>query len=372
MLGAAILLSMAAAGRAQSMPAQAPAASAEVWGKTNDGQTVQRFTLTNHHGMTVRVMSLGATITELSVPDAKGQAANVVLGADTFERYRRGYPTPAAVQGRVANRIANATFDLDGTTYTLNANNGPHTLHGGKKGFAAVVWSGEILPPLPDSTSAAVRFTYHSKDGEEHFPGNLTATVTYTLTEKSELLLQYEATTDKATPVNLTNHAYFNLGGAGSGNILGHRLWVDADRYTPADATLIPTGELAPVKGTPLDFTAGRDDPSQAMTIGSRLADLKPMNTYDHNFALNPPIVVDGKAGARLVARLSDPASGRVMEIRTDQPGLQLYTGDNRHSGMALETQHFPDAVHHPSFPSIILRPGETYATTTIYSFSAK
>ncbi len=377
MLAMALLLAMAAAGRAGPLAGpgagpgaghEGPTASVETWGKTSDGETVQRFTLKNSHGMVLRVMSVGATITELSVPDAKGQVANVVLGADTFERYQRGYPTPAAIQGRVANRIANATFDLDGQTYKLFANNGPHTLHGGKKGFAAVVWEGEILPPAPGATTtAAVRFTYHSKDGEEHFPGNLTPSVTYTLTADDRLMLTYAATTDKATPVNLTSHAYFNLGGAGSGDILGEQLWIDADRFTPADATLIPTGALAPVKGTPLDFTEGKEDPAQAHTIGSRLAELKPMRTYDHNFVLN-----SGGKSLALAARLHDPKSGRTLEVLTDQPGLQLYTGDNRHPGLCLEPQHFPDAVHEPAFPNTILRPGETFTSTSIYAFSAK
>lgn len=342
-----------------------PGVTEEEWGKTADGVAVMRYTLRNSHGMTLRVMSLGATITSLEVPDAQGKLANVVLGADTLQRYLRGLPTAGPVQGRVANRIANATFDLDGTTYKLNANNGPHTLHGGRKGFAAVVWDAQILPgPAP-----SVRFTYRSKDGDENFPGNLTAIVTYSLTDKDELLLDYTATTDKTTLVNLTNHAFFNLSGAGSGDILNHRLWIDADKYTLADAALIPTGEIAPVKGTPLDFTAGKDDLAKAFTIGARLADLKPMTTYDHNFALNP---APADQPVRLVARLSDPPSGRTMEVRTDQPGLQLYTGDNRHPGLCLETQHFPDAIHHPNFPSIVLKPGDTFRSQTIYSFSAK
>jgi aldose 1-epimerase len=364
---AALLLSVATlAARAQpatTSPAPpAPTVTSEDWGKTADGQTVQRFTLKNAHGMTLRVMTYGATITALDVPDAKGNLANVVLGADTFARYQRGLATAGPIEGRVANRIANASFDLDGHTYRLNANNGPHTLHGGRKGFNAVNWQGEILPPPPDVHAASVRFTYHSQDGEEGFPGNLTATVTYTLTDDNRLLLAYTATTDKPTPVNLTSHAFFNLGGAGSGAILKHVLWIDADRYTPTDAALIPTGEIAPVKGTPLDFTT-------PTAIGARLDALKPMTTYDNSFVLNP-----APAGQplRLVARLTDPASGRTMEVRTDQPGLQLYTGDARHPGLCLETQHFPDAVHHPNFPNTILRPGETFTSTTIYSFSAK
>jgi aldose 1-epimerase len=337
----------------------------EEWGKTADGIPVQRFTLRNSHGMVLRVMSLGATITSLEVPDKNGTLANLVLGADNLQRYLRGLPTAGPVQGRVANRIANATFDLDGQTYKLNANNGPHTLHGGRKGFAAVVWEAEGL----NNSAPSVRFTYHSKDGEEGFPGNLTAVVTYSLTGKDEVVLDYTATSDKTTLVNLTNHAFFNLSGAGSGDILNHHLWVDADQYTVADATLIPTGEIAPVKGTPLDFTAGKEDPAAAFTIAARLPGLKPMNTYDHNFVLNP---APADEPFRLVARLFDPKSGRQMEVRTDQPGLQLYTGDNRHPGLCLETQHFPDAIHHASFPSIVLKPGDTFHSQTIYTFSAK
>jgi aldose 1-epimerase len=366
---AAALLLLTATLPARATPAGAPPATAaatapargvtsEDWGKTADGQTVQRFTLKNAHGMTLRVITYGATITSLEVPDARGNLANVVLGADTFARYQRGLATAGPVEGRVANRIANAAFDLDGHTYKLNANNGPHTLHGGRKGFAAVNWDAAV-PPAPFG-GATVVFTYKSKDGEESFPGNLTATVAYTLTETNELRVTYAATTDKPTPVNLTSHAFFNLSGAGSGDILRHELWIDADRYTPTDATLIPTGALAPVNGTPLDFTT-------PTAVGARLDALKPMITYDHNFVLN-----SGGKSLALAARLTDPASGRTMEIRTDQPGLQLYTGDARHPGLCLEPQHFPDAVHHPNFPNTILRPGETFTSTTIYAFSTK
>lgn len=324
-----------------------------IFGKANDGTPVRLFTLHNAKGMIAKVMELGATITEVQAPDRAGKRANVVLGAESFEGYQRGFPTSASVMGRVTNRIAGAAFTLDGVPYTLTANAGPNSIHGGRKGFNQVVWQGR------EAGTAAVRFTYVSKDGEEGYPGTLTAHITYTLTDNNELRLDYEAMTDKATPVNLTNHAYFNL--AGTGNCLDHELWIDADRYTVANERLIPTGELAPVKGTPLDFT-------KAMRIGARIEALKPaMTTYDHNFVLNR-----GGKHLALAARVREPGSGRIMEVETTEPGLQLYTGNGQHPALCLETQHFPDAVHHPNFPSTILRPGETFRSTTVFRFSAQ
>jgi aldose 1-epimerase len=328
------------------------------FGKTPEGAVVKLFTLRNAKGMSAKVMTYGAIITEIKVPDRQGAMTNVVLGADDFDQYRKGFPASAAVIGRFANRIAKARFTLDGVEYKLAANNGPNHLHGGRKGFAQVVWQSKVLPA--GEREAAVQFTYLSKDGEEGYPGNLTVKVTYTLTDDNELRIDYEAATDKATPVNLTNHAYFNL--AGSGDVLDQELWLAADRYTPADDELIPTGEIASVKGTPLDFTA----PTR---IGARIDQLKPKpGGYDHNFVLNS----DGKSPV-LAARASEPKSGRVMEVRTTEPGVQLYTGNHlNHGGFCLETQHYPDSVNRLSFPSAILRPGQTFKSSTSFAFSTK
>jgi aldose 1-epimerase len=281
-----------------------------------------------------------------------------VLGADTLEAYLKGFGGAAAVIGRVANRIAKARFTLDGVEYKLAANSGSNHIHGGRVGFARVVWQARALPARDDAASA--QFTYVSRDGEEGYPGTLTVRVTYTLTDANELRLEYEATTDKATPVNLTNHAYFNL--AGFGDVLDHELWLAADRYTPADGELIPTGEIASVKGTPLDFTT-------STRVGARIEQLKPRpNGYDHNYVIN-----GGGQSLVLAARVTEPRSGRVMEMRTTEPGVQLYTGNHlQHRGLCLETQHYPDSVNQPQFPSTILRPGQTFRSTTSFVFSAK
>jgi aldose 1-epimerase len=328
------------------------------FGRMPDGAEVRQFTLRNAHGMTARVITYGAILTELRVPDRQGVLTNVVLGADSLEDYLGGFGGAAAVIGRFANRIAGARFTLDGVEYPLAANNGPNHLHGGPGGFARVVWKAEALPPGEHESS--VRLTYLSKDGEEGYPGNLGVTVVYTLTDDNELRIDYQATTDKATPVNLTNHAYFNL--AGSGKIHDHILWLNAGRYTPADEELIPTGEIAPVEGTPLDFT-------QPTAIGARINELKPrLNGYDHNF------VIDGGGDSLvLAARAHDPRTGRVMEVRTTEPGVQLYTGNHlQHAGFCLETQHYPDSVNRPDFPSTILRPDDTFKSTTIFAFSSQ
>jgi aldose 1-epimerase len=325
------------------------------FGRMPDGTAVKQFTLRNANGMLVRVMTYGAIINEVEVPDRNGAMTNVVLGAASFDRYLNGFRTPAAVIGRVANRIANARFSLDGVEYKLAANAAPHHIHGGVKGFGQVVWQAQPLPA--GEHAASVRFTYFSKDGEEGYPGNLTASVTYTVTDDNQLRLDYEATTDKATPVNLTSHGYYNL--AGSGGVSGQELWLAANHYTPADDQLIPTGEIASVTGTPLDFTV-------PALIGSRAGQLKPKaGVYDHNFVIN-----GGGKSLVLAARVRDPQSGRVMELRTTQPGVQLYTGNP--GGFCLETQHYPDSIHHPSFPSTVLRPGEIFKSTTLYSFSAR
>ena len=343
----------------------------ENFGTMPDGAVVKRFTLRNKSGMMVRVMSYGAIITEVHAPDRDGKLANVVLGAETLEAYLKGFRAPAAVLGRVANRIAKASFTLDGVEYRLAANDGPNHIHGGRKNFSQVVWESAALPA--SEQASGVRFTYHSPDGEEGYPGNLTASVTYTLTDENELRLDYEARTDKTTLVNLTNHAYFNL--AGNGDVLDEELWLATNRYTPADEQLIPTGEIATVKGTPLDFTT-------PTAIGARIEQLKPrVNGYDHNYVLGG----DGKT-LQLCARARDPKTGRVMEVSTTQPGVQLYTGNHLHNpvgtegvtfganhpAFCLETQHFPDSIHHPNFPSVILRPDQVFQSTTVFKFSAR
>jgi aldose 1-epimerase len=341
------------------------------FGRMPDGTVVKLFTLRNGHGMVAKVMSYGAIITQVQAPDRNGAMANVVLGADTLEAYLNGFPAAAAVIGRVANRIAKARFALDGVEYKLAANSGPNHIHGGRKGFAQMVWDAKALPS--GAHDSAVQFTYFSKDGEEGYPGNLTASITYTLTDNNELRLDYEARTDKATLVNLTNHAYFNL--AGSGDVLGQELWLAANGYTPADEQLIPTGEIASVEGTPLDFTT-------PTPIGARIEQLKPrVNGYDHNFVLVP----DAQSPV-LCARARDPKSGRIMEVLTTQPGVQLYTGNhlqnvvgaggakfgNTHPAFCLETQHFPDSINHPNFPSTVLRPGQVFKSTTVFKFGVK
>src|SRR5580765_3381988 len=284
------------------------------FGKTPDGAVVKLFTLRNAKGMSAKVMTYGAILTEIKVADRHGAMTNVLLGAGDFDQYSKGFPASAAVIGRFANRIAKARFTLDGVEYKLAANNGPNHLHGGRKGFAQVLWQSKVLPA--GLHEAAVQFAYLSKDGEEGYPGNLMVQVTYTLTDDNELRIDYEATTDKATPVNLTNHAYFNL--AGSGDVLDHELWLVAERYTLADDELIPTGEIASVKGTPLDFTTPK-------RIGERIEQLKPKpGGYDHNFVFNN----DGKS-LELAARATEPKSGRVMEMRTTEPAVQLYTGNH-------------------------------------------
>jgi aldose 1-epimerase len=342
----------------------------QAFGRLMGGQTVKRYTLTNRHGMSASIITYGAILTELRVPDRNGNLTNVVHGFDNLQAYVQGHPFFGATTGRVANRIANARFRLDGQEYQLAANNGKNHIHGGIRGFDKVVW--EAKPIAVNQREVSVVFTYLSHDAEEGYPGDLDVRVTYTLTDNNELRIDYSASTDKATPVNITNHSYFNL--AGSGDVLGHEMFIVADRYTPVDDELIPTGEIAPVKGTPLDFT-------KPMTIGARIEQLKPKpGGYDHNFVLNS----EGKSLA-LAARVHDPKGGRTLEVLTTEPGIQLYTGNfldgrvtglngqrsTQHTGFCLETQHFPDSVNRPNFPSTILRPGQTYKSTTIFKFSA-
>jgi aldose 1-epimerase len=337
---------------------------------------VQEFTLTNAAGDVVKLLSRGATLSEWHVKDKNGQVADVLFGFDDVA----GYEDTArnmyfgCTTGRVANRIANAKFTLDGVEYTLAANdNGLHTLHGGAtKSLDKVVWRGESFKKTGER---GVVFTYSSPDGEEGFPGKLDMKVTYTLTDKNEIRIEYEATTDKATPVNLTNHAYFNLAGHGAETINDHELKIVADNYTPVDATLIPTGEIAPVAGTVFDFR-------EFHKIGERVAELdnKPGKGYDHNYALNNQ---DGDLA--LAAVLREPASGRVLSVFTTEPGIQFYGGNflnggkgkdgktyAHRSGLCLETQHYPNAVNQPKFASIILRPGEKYTHTCVYQIAVE
>jgi aldose 1-epimerase len=326
------------------------------FGATPDGTGVKRITLRNAKGMSAEIISYGAIIKELRAPDRNGNFTNVVLSTDSLAKYQR-FGGSAAVIGRVANRIAGAQFDLEGTTYKLAANNGKNTIHGGRKGFAQMVWTVEDESAREHESS--VKLTYFSKDGEEGFPGNLKTSVTYTLTDANELRIDYEAETDKVTIVNLTNHAYWNL--AGGGSCLDNVLWIPAESYTPADANLIPTGEIAPLKGTPMDF-------STPTRIGDRIEQLKPkLNGYDHNYVL-------GKGRAmKMAGRLTEPKSGRVMEVRTTQPAVQLYTANHLgHTAVCLETQHYPDSIHHKNFPSIVVRPGKPMKETTLFTFLAK
>jgi aldose 1-epimerase len=341
-----------------------------LFGRMPDGTEVHLYTLTNSRGMVARVMTYGALLTELHAPDRAGTMGDIALGFDNLGSYLKEHPYFGATIGRVANRIAKGVFTLDGKRYKVATNNGPNHLHGGRKGFDKVVWR---AVPVPVTGGAALKLSYTSPDGEEGFPGALSVTVTYTLTDGNELHLDYTATTDRPTPVNLTNHSYWNL--AGAGDILGHTLTVAADRYTPVDDTLIPTGAHASVKGTPMDFTT-------PMTVGSRIEALT--NTprgYDHNYVLN-----SGGGTLSLAVRLAEPRSGRVMEIWTTEPGIQLYSGNfldgtltgkrgvvyKQYSGLVLEADHFPDSINRPSFPSVILRPGQTYTQRTVYKLSAK
>lgn len=344
----------------QSHGAASKRVEEKTFGKLPNGTEVKQFTLRNNKGMTVKLISYGAIITDLEVPDKNGKTVNVVMGKDNLDAYAKGYPAAAAVIGRFANRIALGKFTLEGKEYQLAINNGRNHLHGGKVGFDKVVWDGKALPARDNES--AVQFHYLSKDGEENYPGNVNVTVTYTLTDDNALRIDYEATTDKSTPINLTNHAYFNLDGVGSGDIRNHELWLGASRYTPATEELIPTGEIASVKGTPLDFTT-------PATIGTRFNQLPPkLNGYDHNFVLDG----DGKSMV-LAARLRGPKSGRVMEVRTTEPGIQLYTGNHvKHEGVCLETQHYPDSINQPTFPSVVLKPNEQFKSTTVFAFSAK
>ncbi len=377
-IGVLIVVMGFSACEAKKPPAPAESASAkgrtqmnvtrEPFGHLPDGSAVEIFTLTNDGGLKARLMTYGAILVSLEIPDRDGRPGDVVLGYDTLGGYVGNNPYFGAIVGRYGNRIAKGLFTLDGAVYKLAANNGENHLHGGVRGFDKVVWSGE---PVKEAGAVGVKFIYLSKDGEEGYPGNLACAVTYRLTNVNELTISYEATTDKATPVNLTHHSYWNLAGQGNGDILRHELRLNADRYTPVDKGLIPTGELAPVKGTPMDFTT-------PTAIGARIAQVE--GGYDHNYGLNRT-----GEGLSAAARLHDPQSGRTMEISTTEPGIQFYSGNfldgtitgksgkiyQKHYGLCLETQHFPDSPNQPNFPSTILKPGRVYKSLTVHKFSA-
>jgi len=342
------------------------------FGRTADGAQIDLFPLTNVSRVEMRTISYGAIIVSLRVPDRSGQLGDVVLGFDTFDEYvTKKPPYFGAIVGRYGNRIAKGRFTLDGKTYQLATNNGPNHLHGGVKGFDKLVWHGE---PFERDGNVGVVYSVTSPDGGEGYPGTLNARVTYTLSATNELTVDYEATTDKATPINLTQHSYFNLGGEGSGDILGHVLTLDADRYTPVDAGLIPTGELAPVDGTPFDF---RKPTAISARIDANHQQIQYGKGYDHNWVLN------GDSGLRHAAKLEDPKSGRTLDVSTTEPGLQFYAGNfldgtitgkaghvYQHRGaLCLETQHFPDSPNHANFPSTILRPGARYQSKTVFAF---
>jgi len=337
------------------------------------GAPVEVFTLTNARGVEIRAMTYGAIIASIRVPDRKGVMADVALGFDALQGYLGEHPYFGAIVGRYGNRIGNARFSLNGTTYKLAANNGPNHLHGGVRGFDKYVWAAELM-----SGVTGVAFTRVSADGEEGYPGRLQVRVSYLLTDANELEIEYQATTDKATPVNLTQHTYFNLAGQGAGTILDHDVMINADRFTPVGESLIPSGVLAPVDGTPMDFR-------KPMKVGARIDASNEQITfgrgYDHNWVLNRT-----GDGLQLAARVVEPVSGRTLEVSTTEPGVQFYTGNfldgtvkgkggvayPRRSGLCLETQHFPDSPNQPSFPTTILQPGSTYRSKTVWKFGVR
>ncbi|HET6993563.1 MAG TPA: aldose epimerase family protein [Chitinophagaceae bacterium] len=335
---------------------------------TFEQKPVTEYTITNAHGMQVSVINYGGTVTRIITPDKDGKMGDVVTGFESFDGFtQKGVPYFGALIGRYGNRIANAKFTLDGKTYTLAPNDHGNSLHGGNKGYDKVYWD------IAKSGDSSLQLTYDSKDGEEGYPGNLKVQVVYTLTSDNALKIDYSASTDKATPINLTNHCYFNLSAGRDSTILNHELMLNADKFTPVNDALIPTGKIEPVKGGPMDFTSFK-------VIGKDLAAVK--GGYDHNWVLNR-----NGSGPEKVAELHDPASGRNMEVWTTEPGIQFYSGNFldgkltntkggqkyvKHGALCLETQHFPDSPNQPSFPTTILNPGETYKQTTLYKFSTR
>jgi aldose 1-epimerase len=346
------------------------------FGKTPDGQPVDLYVLTNKSGAEASITNYGGAVVSIKVPDRNGKLADVVLGYDTADGYVNDKSHFGGIIGRFGNRIAHAQFVLDGKTYTLAKNNGENTLHGGVKGFDKALWTAKILPA---KDGQSLELSYLSKDGDEGFPGNLKVTVIYMWTDANALQIEYSATTDKKTVVNLTNHSYFNLAGQGSGDILGHQLVIEADKFTPVDAGLIPTGELRDVAGTPFDFR-------KPVAIGARIdqdeEQLKLGGGYDHNYVIRR----SASAGESLAACVVEPTTGRVLEVWTTEPGVQFYTGNfldgkaigkggltyPRRNAFCLETQHYPDSPNQPKFPSVVLNPGERYHTITTYKFSVE
>jgi len=362
------------AGCAGSRPASGTISGPKPFGKTPDGQSVDLFTLRNSKGVEASIMTYGGIIVSLKVPDRNGQMGDVVLGYDNLDDYvKDNSPYFGGLIGRYGNRIGGAKFSLEGQTYTLAANNGPNSLHGGLKGFDKVVWKAKQL------SGSTLELSYLSKDGEEGFPGNLNVTAVYTLTEDNAIRVDFTAQTDKTTVCNLTQHSYFNLRGQGNGDILGNEVYINADKTTPVDKELITTGDYASVEGTPFDFRT-------PTTIGARIDDPDPVLQYgpgyDHNWVINQ----DKPGQLTLQARVYEPTSGRVLEVFSTEPGLQFYAGNfldgsitgkadkvyQRRSGFAMEPQHYPDSPNKPQFPSVTLRPGETYKNTIIYKFSVK
>lgn len=343
------------------------------YGTLPDGGAVEQFTLKNANGVEIRAISYGAIITSIRTPDRSGAFGDIVLGYDSLGAYVNDSAYFGAVVGRFANRIAKARFTLDGRTYTLAANDGANTLHGGRRGFNKVLWLGE---PFTRGDTVGVTFRYTSPDGEEGYPGTLHAAVSYGLTPSDELVIDYEATTDKATPVNISQHGYWNLHGDGKGTILDHQLTIDASRYTPVDASLIPTGALTPVAGTPFDF---RTPTAIGARIDANDAQLRFGQGYDHNWVLDR----NGQQGLVHAVRVVDTTSGRTLDMTTTEPGLQFYSGNfldgsirgkggqahAHRTAIVLETQHFPDSPNHAAFPSTVLRPGETLRSRTIITF---
>jgi aldose 1-epimerase len=347
--------------------------TSEPFGRTPDGREVTAYTLRNATGIAVQVLNYGGLITSLTVPDRSGAFADIVLGYESLHGYLKKSPYFGALVGRCANRLAGGEFVLHGRKYQLPVNDGPNHLHGGHRGFDRVIWEA-----TPSGQAAEVVLVRTSRDGEEGYPGNLSTTVTYTLTDSDQLLVHYQATTDQATPVNLTQHSYFNLAGEGAGDVLGHELTIHADRYTPVNAAQIPTGELAAVDGTPFDF---RTPARMGARIHEAHEQLLFGEGYDQNFVLNR-----NGAGLQPAARVIEPVSGRVLDVATTQPGMQFYSGNRldgsivgkrghvygRRTGFCLETQHFPDSPNQPEFPSVILDPGSEYSHTTVFAFSVR
>ncbi len=372
----AITLAGAAIAAAQQKTEIKPGMKMESFGKTADGQEVQLFTLTNKNGIEAKITNFGGIVVSLKTPDRKGQLGDIVLGYDNLEGYVGDKAYLGALIGRYGNRIAKGEFVLNGKTYHIPLNDGPNALHGGPNAFNKKVWTAK---DVSTQSTPMLQLTYLSKDGENGFPGNLTTQVTYSLTNANELRIDYLATTDKATVLNLTNHSYFNLKGAGEGDILQHEVRLNANKFTPVDATLIPTGELKNVQGTPFDFR-------KSTAIGARINEdnqqLKYGLGYDHNWVLN------GIGAGQLVmaARVHEPTTGRVLELLTDQPGVQFYSGNHLDGtihgkggkvyqpryGFCLETQHYPDSPNHPAFPSTELKPGQKLHSTTIYKFGVE